>query len=293
MRRRLAPLGERAPVVSHKIVRVVPILLAGCVGYLLGSAHIGAFRATDLSAAEAVALRFPQDVRNASLTTAVVLRSAATKLRPQSSANVADAAGPLRDAQLALLEPMPIIPTMAQAGQNLATPARVQMASAEDGDPSAPTVLNTIAQTAARTPALPPAQKPAASAAVAAPSAPPAPKVAAVAPHRPAVEQRPGYVLNDAQIVSIKERLHMTPDQEQMWPAVEAALRNVAYTHQQQPRSRSAPAGAAQTASIDPEAVQNLKSAAVPLIMSFNSEQKDEVRNLVHVMGLDQLASQF
>jgi hypothetical protein len=39
--------------------------------------------------------------------------------------------------------------------------------------------------------------------------------------------------------------------------------------------------------------VQGLKSAAVPLIMSFNSEQKEEVRNLAHVMGLDQLASQF
>ena len=291
MRRRLAPLGERVPVVSHKIIRVVPILLAGCVGYLLGSAHIEAFRATDLSAAEAVALRFPQDVRNASLTTAVALRGTATTLRRQSSANVADASGPLRDAQRALLEPMPI---MAQAGQNLAAPARVQLASAEDGDPSAPTVLNTIAQTASRSPALPPAQRPAPSTAVATPPpAQPSPKVAAVTLRRPPFEQRPGYVLNDAQIASIKERLHMTPDQEQMWPAVEAALRNVAYTHQQQPRSPSAPAAIAQTAAIDPEAVQNLKSAAVPLIMSFNSEQKDEVRNLVHVMGLDQLASQF
>ena len=39
--------------------------------------------------------------------------------------------------------------------------------------------------------------------------------------------------------------------------------------------------------------VQGLKSAAMPLIMSFNDEQKDEVRSLAHVMGLDQLASQF
>jgi hypothetical protein len=39
--------------------------------------------------------------------------------------------------------------------------------------------------------------------------------------------------------------------------------------------------------------VRDLKSAAIPLIMSFNSEQKDEVRNLAHVMGLDQLATQF
>jgi len=302
-------LGERVPVASHKIVRVVPILLAGCVGYLLGSAHIEAFHALDLSAAEAVALRFPQDVRNASLTTAVALRSAATKLRPQSSAqslvessapstaqssaNVADASAPLRDAQRALLEPMPITPVLAQAGQDLAAPTRVQVASAEDGDASAPTVLNTIAQTTGRLPAPSVAQKPAPNAA-AAPAAPQAPKVAAVAPrHTAAVEQRPGYVLNDAQIASIKERLHLTPGQEEMWPAVEAALRNVAYAHQQQPRGRGAPTGATQTAAVDPEAVQNLKSAAVPLIMSFNNEQKDEVRNLVHVMGLDQLASQF
>jgi hypothetical protein len=297
MRRRQAPLGERVPVVSHKIVRVVPILLAGCVGYLAGSAHIEAFHATDLSAAEAIAMRFPQDVRNASLTTAVALRTAATKLSPQSSANVADASGPLRDAQRALLEPMPGLPTMAQAGQGLVALARVQMASAEDGDMSAPTVLNTVAQTASRSSAPPVTQKPAPSAAVAAPSAPQAPRVAGVttgsAPRHPAVEQRPGYMLNDAQIASIKERLHLTPDQEQMWPAVESALRNIAYAHQQQPRGRGAPAGTTQTAAVDPEAVQNLKSAAVPLIMSFNTEQKDEVRNLVHVMGLDQLASQF
>jgi hypothetical protein len=297
MRRIKAPLGERVPVTSHKIVRVVPILLAGCVGYLLGSAHIGAFQAADISAAEAIALRFPQDVRNASQTTAVALRSAATKIRPQSaaslvSANVADASAPMRDAQRALLEPMPGLPTMAQADPDLGTPARVQMASAEVGDMSAPTVLNTVAQTAPRS--LLPAQKPAASAAVAAPpAAAPAPKLAAVAPRHPPVEQRPGYVLNDAQIASIKERLHLTPGQEEMWPAVEAALRNVSYTHQQQPHGRGAPAGTTQTAAVDPEAVQNLKSAAVPLIMSFNTEQKDEVRNLVHVMGLDQLASQF
>lgn len=290
MRRRQAPLGERAPVVSHKIVRVVPILLAGCVGYLLGNAHIGDFHGTDLSAAEAVALRFPQDVRNASVTTAVALRSAATKVHSQGSAIVADASAPLRDAQRALLEPMPIMPTMVRADQNVIAPAQVQMASAEDAGTFPVTVPDAVTSTAARSLVPAPAQKPVPSAAVA---APPVPKVAVVTPRRLAVEQRPGYVLNDAQIASIKERLHMTPDQDQMWPAVEAALRNVAYTHQQQPRSHGAPAGTAQTAAIDPEAVQNLKSAAVPLIMSFNTEQKDEVRNLVHVMGLDQLASQF
>ena len=102
-------------------------------------------------------------------------------------------------------------------------------------------------------------------------------------------------MLNDAQIASIKERLHLTPDQEQMWPAVEAALRNIAYTRAQQAHD----SGAARRRTARklprsiPRRVQGLKSAAVPLIMSFNAEQKEEVRNLAHVMGLDQLASQF
>ena len=48
-------------------------------------------------------------------------------------------------------------------------------------------------------------------------------------------------------------------------------------------------------ASLDPDSaeVQRLKSAAIPLIMSFIHEQKDEVRNLAHVMGLDKLASEL
>jgi hypothetical protein len=108
------------------------------------------------------------------------------------------------------------------------------------------------------------------------------------------IDQRPGFVLNDAQIASIKERLHLTPDQEEMWPGVEAALRNLAYTRSRE-AGRHGAATNAQLAYADPNSaeVQGLKSAAIPLLMSFNSEQKDEVRNLAHVMGLDQLASQF
>jgi hypothetical protein len=116
---------------------------------------------------------------------------------------------------------------------------------------------------------------------------------AAAAVHRH-LNDRPGFVLNDAQIASIKERLHLTPDQEEMWPAVEAALRNLAYTRAREARRKNEPADA-ELASTDQNSaeVQGLKSAAIPLLMSFNSEQKDEVRNIAHVMGLDQLASQF
>jgi hypothetical protein len=116
-------------------------------------------------------------------------------------------------------------------------------------------------------------------------------KAPAAVAHRPAAT-RAGYILDDAQITSIKTRLHLTSDQERMWPAVEAALRNMAYKRTQQAAARGA-ARNVQAAAVDPEAVEGLKSAAVPLIMSFSSEQKEEVRNLAHVMGLDQLASQF
>jgi hypothetical protein len=78
-----------------------------------------------------------------------------------------------------------------------------------------------------------------------------------------------------------------------MWPAVEAALRNVAYARAHDPRRHGG--AAADVASLDPDSaeVQGLKSAAVPLIMSFSDDQKNEVKSLAHVMGLDRLASEF
>ena len=102
-------------------------------------------------------------------------------------------------------------------------------------------------------------------------------------------------MLNEAQIASIKQRLHLTPDQEGMWPAVEAALRNVAYAQTHNARHHGAPTNTAQLASADPESVevQGLKSAAIPLLMSFSDQQKNEVRSLAHVMGLDKLASEL
>jgi hypothetical protein len=159
-----------------------------------------------------------------------------------------------------------------------------------------------------------PARRPAPQASAPAPDprlavAPPAAKVAVVqrprAEPKPATQvaadtasrhaNRPGFMLNDAQIASIKQRLHLTADQEGMWPAVEAALRNVAYARARDAHHPGAPANAVQLASADPDSVevQGLKSAAVPLIMSFSDEQRQEVRSLAHVMGLDKLASEL
>ena len=127
-------------------------------------------------------------------------------------------------------------------------------------------------------------------------------RTAAVAPRpegrngegaRPA--NRHVFVLNDAQIASIKSRLHLSPDQEQMWPAVEAALRTIAYSKSRDGRRKGGGATSAEVAALDPYGpeVQGLKSAAFPLIMSFSDEQRSEVRGVAHAMGLDQLASQL
>jgi hypothetical protein len=105
---------------------------------------------------------------------------------------------------------------------------------------------------------------------------------------RPRARPKPDntHILNDAQISSIKTRLKLTPDQQRYWPAVEAALRGLAYKVNKR---------GGKLAAIDPEGaeVQQLKSAAIPLIMMFSEQQKSEVRQLVQVMGLQKLAAQF
>jgi hypothetical protein len=119
-------------------------------------------------------------------------------------------------------------------------------------------------------------------------------KSAAFAPMRHASSGRPGSVLNDAQIANIKKRLRLTPDQESLWPAVEVALRNISYSKKAQ-EMRVASARSAPMAYVDPDSneVQRLKYAALPLIMRLNEDQKQEVRSMAHVMGLDGVASSF
>lgn len=272
--------------------RAFPILVAGMIGYLIGGWHPVALRTQSLSAAESVDFRFPQDWNIA----APVAGAAEPAAGILNASGTTAAASEVDSAQFALLNPEPMAPPVvhqaaSEAPQEPVPEAGVQVAAAEDGD-SLPAPNAEETREAARPAAIaaPPVRS------IRAPAVAAAPVRAIRAPAAPArrpVMNRPGYMLDDGQIASIKERLHLTPDQEQMWPAVEAALRNIAYTRAQA-RGRGVPAGGAQVAAdVDPESVAGLKSAAVPLIMSFNDEQKQEVRDLAHVMGLDQLASQF
>jgi hypothetical protein len=127
-----------------------------------------------------------------------------------------------------------------------------------------------------------------------APAPQPEAKPAAFAPVRHASSGRPGGVLNDTQIANIRRRLRLTPDQESLWPAVEAALRNVSYSKKAQ-EMRVASGRSAPMAYVDPDSaeVQRLKYAALPLIMRLNEDQKQEVRSMAHTMGLDGVASSF
>jgi hypothetical protein len=247
---------------AFKRGRVLSIVVAVFAGYVIGGWSGSVPRSPQLSAAQAVALRFPQDLDEASPVTVAFATSANAAVRGNT--------------QLALFSPRPMV------AQAAVSQAQVQQASAEQLPiPQAPLQMASAEQTAAA-PAPAPAMK-----------RPNAVKPVATAVHN-RDDRAAGLMLNDAQIASIKTRLHLTPDQEQMWPAVEAALRNIAYARSRDARRHGAPANT-QVASADADGVdvRDLKSAAIPLIMSFNAEQKDEVRNLAHVMGLDQLTTQF
>jgi hypothetical protein len=253
--------------------QVLSILFAAGIGYVLGGWQMTALRTTELSAAETIAFRFPDSFDDTSTSSGA---SGAASAWSRT----------MGDAQFALLSPEPMVPP--------ASPPPTSLPQADMPAPPQAAMQTAALEAVVSSPARPPNLRvqPSPRPAAAAPSANET-RAAALAARRPVTVNRPGYMLNDAQIASIKERLNLTPDQEQMWPAVEAALRNIAYSHAQQARGHGFPAGASETAAVDPNAVQGLKSAAVPLIMSFNTEQKEEVRSIVHVMGLDQLASQF
>jgi hypothetical protein len=233
---------------TFKRSRLVGVLILGGIGCAVGWHAAWFSRSSDLTAAQIVALRFPEDIGDTSsvLTEPIASDAAVPSIlastnRPFSEETAGDSQGALIKAAVLF------VPEAAPAAAAFGVSAPVHVAAV-----------------------LPAKTTP---------------------PHRRS--DRPGTVLNDAQIASIKRRLQLTPDQEAMWPAVEAALRTVAYAHASDARGRGAAAKASLPVDPNSTQMQELKSAAIPLLMSFSSEQKDELRSLAHVMGLDRLASQF
>src|SRR5580700_9901094 len=189
---------------AFKRGRVLSIVVAGFAGYAIGGWNGSVPRSPELSAAQSVALRFPQDLAEASPVTVAFA----------TSANAAA----MGNTRLALFSPQPMVASARQApvqqasAAQLPTPqAPLQMASAEQALPQ---------------------------------PAPAAKRPNGIKPAVAAVHNR------DDRAASIKTRLHLTPDQEQMWPAVEAALRNIAYTRSREAQRHGAPANM-QVASAD------------------------------------------
>jgi hypothetical protein len=127
-----------------------------------------------------------------------------------------------------------------------------------------------------------------APAAPAAAAPPPQPKPKAAAKPQPQ-PQKNYALLSDVQIAGIKDRLKLSASQESYWPPVETALRAVARKihagRQANPNAQGVP--------IDPESaeVQQLKSAAMPLLFQLREDQKSEVRSLARIIGLEKVAS--
>jgi hypothetical protein len=90
---------------------------------------------------------------------------------------------------------------------------------------------------------------------------------------------RSGAVTN-ARIAHAKAVLKLTPAQARQWAPVEAALR--AMLRRQ---------GGAAT--VDSGQMVQLTSAAMPLIMSLDENQKRDARRLAHSMGLEQVVALF
>lgn len=115
------------------------------------------------------------------------------------------------------------------------------------------------------------------------------PRKPAAAPKRAEPPQR--LLLDDAQISALRGRLQLTPTQEEFWPAVEVTLRNVVRQHARKARNHKH--GAAPQIDVNSPEVQELVSAAVPLIMRMSEAQKREVRQLARIIGLDTVASRI
>jgi hypothetical protein len=102
-----------------------------------------------------------------------------------------------------------------------------------------------------------------------------------------AVRRRPNALLDDHQIAGIKKRLNLTQAQERLWPAVETELRKLSLAPQQQQGGKSKPPATIELSSAE---LERLKTAATPLIMSFSPHQKDELRTMARITGLEKFA---
>jgi hypothetical protein len=315
-------MGWRSRRANKRVLACLAIFGVGGVAGLAVAVSAGPVQISEPSPAEIVALRFPGA---ASPTTAIHIAPGAIAsndtAQPSAEAGPSPAASGYMlasaaesDASSLMFSPFPTYSSSAYASP-MPSPA------ASSSPPYAPPA-NASAPRPPAAAKLPPElvtaslELPAEALGYATPGAdePPAPAVSSarpegtgaaapakrpVQPHPAAPASASNAVLNNAQIASIKERLKLSSYQSQLWPPVESALRDISYQGRPDASGRKLASGGLVSgghgATIDPNSasVQRLKSAAFPLLMSLSEDQKQEVRTMVRLMGLENLASQF
>jgi hypothetical protein len=240
--------------------------LGGLVGgYMFDANRISAQALADLkvSPAEAVSFRFPNDWHDA-------------EPESETASATAEAADPATSMQRYAVASVGSVPVSLN-------PKPLSQAMLAKTTEDVPEVQLPPWAMATPMPLPPPRPKMASLASAPAATA----TVAAATPAKPKPMAQSNAVLNGSQIASIKRRLNLSPDQERYWPAVEAELRKMEY--------KKGPKGDTRTASIDMSKmdVQGLRTAGFPLVMSFNDEQKRELKSLAHLLGLENAMSGF
>jgi hypothetical protein len=226
---------------------------------------------SEISPADVVSLRFPPDWAGEQTTGAAPAAFALASAEQPRQIDAGFLFSPRETFPTRLASASPIVPW-----PNVAPQASAQPSPPVRAEPKPEPKPEAGAAVASAQPAAAPVRRP--------------PPQAQPQPHKDS-----GTLFNDAQLASIKSRLKLSEYQEQYWPPVATALRAIGWRASHEPVRKGAHAGATRLAEIDPASaeVQQLKSAAFPLIMSMNDDQKREVRMLAHVMGLEQVAASF
>jgi hypothetical protein len=303
-------MGWRSQRASKRLLACVAVVgvgsLAGLVVALSADPAQTSGQAAELSPAEIVAIRFPGGASRLA-SNSIPAPSAPADAAPESAGYILASASPDDVASL-MFNPLPTYSSAPQLvpARSTAAAAPADSSAAEASLPRPSPVRSGLpAQLATASLELPAEALAYADDPPARPDSPsPVPAKRAVQAPHPAAS--PGAtsptsptnaVLNNAQLASIKERLKLTSYQSQLWPPVESALRDITWQgHPDAGRKvASNAASGPHGGSIDPNSpsVQRLKSAAFPLIMSLSDDQKQEVRTLVRLMGLENLAAQF
>lgn len=93
-------------------------------------------------------------------------------------------------------------------------------------------------------------------------------------------EKPTNILLNDAQIASIRERLQLSPDQQHLWPDAENALRQIVTRLHRTQKSRAVSAP-------DDEEIADIKAKAAPFLASLTNKQRNDIRLLAGIAGLN------